>query len=103
MLLNTNEKRNFPRIRIKCDVTYRQAGSGIVSKGICHDLSGSGILFIAKDPLTVGARLEISVVPQNKITPPLDAIIEVVRTEPGAQAGQYKIAGAIQQVRSTGL
>jgi len=98
MLLNPKEKRNFARIKIHCDITYRQAGAGNVTRGVCEDLSGSGILFIAQDPLSVGASVEISVVPQNAITPPLNAVIEVVRSEPAQQAGRYRIAGAIQRV-----
>ena len=82
MLLNSKEKRDFPRIKLQCDVTYRQAGAGNIARGVCEDLSGSGILFIAQDPLSVGDSIEISVMPQNAITPPLDAVIEVVRTEP---------------------
>lgn len=98
MLLNNKEKRGFPRIKLQCDVTYRQNGSGNIARGMCEDLSGSGILFIAQHPLSVGANVEISVLPRNDITPPLDAIIEVVRSEPGQQVGQYRIAGAIQHV-----
>lgn len=98
MLLSHNEKRGFHRIKLQCDVTYRQTGAGNISRGTCEDLSGGGILFIAHDPLSVGTSVEISVVPANDVTPPLDAIIKVVRSEPGRQAGQYRIAGAIQQV-----
>ncbi len=98
MLLNNKEKRDFPRIKLQCDVTYRQAGAGNIARGVCEDLSGSGILFIAQDPLSVGDSIEISIMPQNAITPPLDAVIEVVRTEPTQQAGRYRIAGAIQRI-----
>lgn len=101
MLLNPKEKRGFPRIKLQCDVTYRQTGDGNIARGMCEDLSGSGILFIAQDPLSVGASIEISVVPGNDITPPLEAVIRVVRSEPAQQAGRYRIAGAIQRVLST--
>jgi hypothetical protein len=97
-LLTHREKRAFPRIKLECEVTYRRPGAGDIAHGICRDLSGGGISFIANDPLSVGTSVEISVVPQNTITPPLDAIIEVVRSEPAHQAGQYRIAGAIQRV-----
>ncbi len=98
MLLNGKEKRDFPRIKLQCDVTYRRAGDGDTARGVCEDLSGGGILFIAQAPLAVGDSIEISVTPQNTITPPLDAVIEVVRSEPTQQAGQYRIAGAIQRI-----
>lgn len=98
MLLTSKEQRGFRRIKVDCDLDFRREGSQRVLRGHCEDLSAGGVLFIARENLDVGARLEISVLPGNRVTPPLNAIIEVVRTEPCPHTGALRVAGVIQRI-----
>jgi len=98
-MLENDEKRDFIRMQADCKMTFRLADTDVVHEGTCVNISGSGILFEADTPVDVGKALEISLHPQNKITPPLTAYIETIRcTE--SEAGRYRIAGAIKGIKS---
>jgi len=98
MLQTSSEKRRFPRIKVHCAVSFRPEGGQGGREGICLEISGNGILFRAPEPLAPGTRLEVSVRPLNDITPPLDALVEVVRADPDDLQGQYRIATEIRRV-----
>ncbi|MGX2030969.1 MULTISPECIES: PilZ domain-containing protein [Methylocaldum] len=98
-MLEYDEKRDFIRMQADCKMTFRLADSDIVHEGVCVNISGSGILFEADIPLDVGKAVEVCLVPQNKITPPLTAYIETIRCAE-SEAGGYRIAGAIKGIKS---
>lgn len=98
MLVTSKEKRRFSRIQVDCPVTFRSRGSDTTGQGMCRDLSGGGVLFLSRQQVPVGTSMEISVMPRNDLTPPLNALIEVVRSEPSGQPGGYMIAGAIREI-----
>lgn len=98
-MLNTSpEKRRFPRIKVQCTVTFREEGGGRPCEGTCLEISGSGILMETAEAPASGTRLEVSVHPIKDITPPLDAVVEVVRAEPGETEGRYRVAAEIRRV-----
>lgn len=80
-------------------MSFRLAGKDVSHEGFCLNISGSGILFEAPNPLAIGTAVEIHLVPQRGIAAPLTAFIEVVRCV-AADAGQYRIAGAIKGIKS---
>lgn len=80
-------------------MSFRLAGKDISQEGFCINISGSGVLFEADDPLATGTAVEIHLVPQRGIAAPLTAFIEVVRCVATA-SGQYRIAGAIKGIKS---
>jgi hypothetical protein len=94
-----DEKRGFVRMPAHCGITYRTAGSGTYSEGACVNISGSGILFRGNSPLEEGKAAELHLVPENRLTPPLTAYIEVVRCQQG-ENGCYHIAGSIKGIKS---
>ncbi|MGZ8216020.1 PilZ domain-containing protein [Methylomagnum sp.] len=94
-----DEKRKFARVLADGPVRYRLAGSGAYCEGSCLNISGSGISFRGGLPLAIGKAAELNLFPENHIIPPLTAYIEVVRCEPG-ENGDYRIAGAIQGIKS---
>ena len=98
MLHTSSEKRRFPRIKVHCAATFREEGGGRTHEGLCLEISGNGILIQTPEPLAPGTRLEVSIRPLNDITPPLDAVVEVVRADPGESEGHYRIATAIQRI-----
>lgn len=81
-------------------MSFRLAGQDLAHEAFCLNISGSGVLFEASDPVQLGAALEIRLVPQKKIVAPLTAFVEVVRCT-RTDAGQYRIAGAIKGIKGS--
>ncbi len=98
-MLNNSERRNFPRISANCEITYKKKNETDTLKGEVIELSASGLSFQTKHPLSIGTTLDISVIPETKITPSLNAIIEVKRVTP--DNNQYKIAAEIKQIKNS--
>lgn len=97
-MLNHEEKRDFIRMDVDCDITYRLADSDIVKTGRCVTLSGAGLSFIADQQFDVGLAMEVSILPKTTITPPMTAFIEVVRSEK-QDDNSYEIAATIQSIK----
>ncbi|WP_256360304.1 hypothetical protein [Methylomonas koyamae] len=53
-MLTHDEKRDYIRMDVDCDITYRLADSDQVSTGRCTTLSGAGVSFIANRPFEIG-------------------------------------------------
>ncbi len=99
-MYNVNELRSFQRIKTECTVKYKKAGSNDAQKeGITKNLSGNGIFFIAGEAQEISSLIEIHVVPGTSATPPLDAVIEVIRSNPGQSEGEFEIAGMIKSFK----
>jgi len=99
-MYNVNELRSFQRIETECTVRYKKAGSSEAEKeGTTRNLSGNGIFFIASEPQEVSSLIEIYVVPGTSATPPLEAVIEVIRSNPGTSEGEFEIAGMIKSFK----
>ncbi|MCF6325252.1 MAG: PilZ domain-containing protein [Gammaproteobacteria bacterium] len=99
-MYNVNELRRFQRIKTESTVKYRKAGSNDAQKeGVTRNLSGNGIFFIAGEAQEVNSLIEIHVVPGTSATPPLDAVIEVIRSNPGPSEGEFEIAGMIKSFK----
>jgi len=73
---------------------------GSKEKGVAHsiNISAAGILFRTEALLTEGSSLEISVKPVNPITPPLNALIEVIRVV-AVENNEYEIAATIEGIK----
>ncbi len=96
-MLDTDDKRKFHRIETNCRLSYRPAGGGQAHEGRCMNLSGDGLLIQGPAPAEVGQALEISVIPENRLTPPLDAFAEVIRCTPDDDG--YEIAANITDIK----
>ncbi len=97
-MLDYEEKRDFIRMQAECKMKYRLAGEETYTDGNCLNLSGSGILFQGPRTLEPGKAAEVHITPDNRITPPLTAYLEVIRSDLGAD-GQYHIGGAIKGIK----
>ena len=95
-----DEKRNYTRMHIDCSVNYKLVGSDETHRGHCTSISGSGISFIADRPLDQGKALEINVVSNSSITPPMTAYIEVVRISRQAH-DHFEIAATIKSIKGS--
>ena len=97
-MLEYDEKRDYIRMDVDCDITYKLADSGDKKTGRCTSLSGSGVSFIADSDFDIGLAMEVNVLPQNPLTPPMTAFIEVVRNTP-QQDGSVEIAATIKSLK----
>lgn len=90
--------RKFTRMDTECDINYTHPNTGLKGVASSINLSAAGILFKATEKLTRGCSLEISVKPFNPTTPPLNAIIEIIRVIP-IENNQYEIAATIEGIK----
>lgn len=97
-MLDYDEKRDYIRMDVDCDVAYKLADSTKVNIGRCTSLSGAGVSFITDSPYDTGMAMEINLVPKNTATPPMTAFIEVVRSIP-KEDGLFEIAASIKSLK----
>jgi len=91
-MLNLAENRKYPRMAIDCGITYRylegeSAADEVesVRQAVAKNISGNGMLFVADEEPEIGALLEIKIQPGTLSIPTLDALVEVIRVNPGRQ------------------
>lgn len=99
-MLTHDEKRDYIRMDVDCDISYKLANSSETQTGRCTSLSGAGVSFISDQIFEPGLAMEVSITPQSSITPPMTAFIEVVRTSK-REDGQYEIAAAIKSIKGS--
>jgi hypothetical protein len=97
-MMDYEEKRDFIRMQAECKMTYRLADTRNYHEGTCVNLSGSGILFNGDTSVNAGAAMEVRLEPDNRITPPLIAYIEVTRCMPEGE-NRFSIAGLIKGIK----
>jgi hypothetical protein len=97
-MLGYDEKRNYIRMEIDCDVTYKLADSDEVHHGRCSSISGAGVSFMSARAFEAGKAMEINVIPKNAITPSMTAFIEVIRSTL-QDDGSYEVAATIKSIK----
>lgn len=99
-MLAHDEKRDYIRMEVDCDITYKLANSQDIKTGRCTTLSGAGVSFLADQPFDAGLAMEVSIIPKTSITPPMTAFIEVVRSVKRDE-NQYEIAASIKSIKGS--
>ncbi|MGR9053422.1 MAG: PilZ domain-containing protein [Gammaproteobacteria bacterium] len=97
-MLEYDEKRNYIRMNVDCEITFRLGDSDEIHIGKCNTISGSGVSFLADRSFEPGKAMEVNITPKNSITPPMTAFVEVVRTT-RLENGRYEIAAAIKSIK----
>lgn len=92
-----SEKRNHMRMSTDSSMTIKRDGSDETLEGICVNLSADGILFTCQQRFEPGSIIHINITPAKAVVQPLNAVIEVVRTQVDSEKG-YSIAGQIKQI-----
>ena len=97
-----DEKRDFIRIDIDCEIGYKNSDSeGSAeeeSTGQVSNLSGRGLMFISDTELEKNITLEINIKPSNILTPSLHANVKVVRVVKQRHAEGYEIGAVIKEI-----
>lgn len=96
-----DERRDFIRMEVDCDIVYRVIGSAVFTGDWEHahakNLSGKGILFLARREFRKGDVLDINIQPNNPSLPPLETRVVVVRmTKDRDDDGLYEVAAIMQ-------
>lgn len=94
-MIDYEEKRNFIRMEADHDLQYHIVGASGERYGTCVNLSANGIMFTTEENLAEGSELEINITPQYSVVSPLDATVEVIRSQSNGLEGSYAIAGRI--------
>ena len=92
--LHHNERRDYIRMGMNIGLSVTRNGNGSVYSGRCLDLSHTGIQIETETALASGERIAIRLDLGNPKFQPVQASIEVLRVEEGAD-GCYSIAEKI--------
>ncbi len=95
-----DEKRDFIRVPVKCDVELRRKDSDKRFQGFGRNLSACGVMFHTDEQLKPGDRLEMHIESNQALISVLDASIEVVRVDPASDGLSYAVASAIRSINS---
>lgn len=93
-----DEKRDFVRVEVDCDVFYNEQDSQDKYHGRVKNLSGRGMMFVSERGIPAETLLEVKIAPANDLTPPLHALVRVVRMAKQRHANGYEIGAVIQQM-----
>ena len=94
-----DEKRDFIRIDVDCEILFRNADSGDEQEtGHVSNLSGRGMMFISDREIKKNSILEINIKPSNVLTPPLHANVKVVRVVKQRHEDGYEIGAVIKDI-----
>ena len=91
------EKRAFYRMTMECQIDLIDPMTGQAGTATLQDMSASGVSMTTQEAMQVGETVRINVVPENDITPPLEALVSVIRCEP-APSGGFAIAASIVEI-----
>jgi len=80
-------------------MSFKRIACGTQTHALCLDISASNILFEANESVEVGRALEIRTFPADRITPPITALIEIIRCTQ-SDTGHYLIVGVIKGIKS---
>ena len=93
-----DEKRDAVRVDVDCPIMFRPADNGSNEIGKVRNLSGRGMMFIAPRELPVDEMLEVTITPESDVTPPLHAMVKVVRVDRQRRGEGFEIGAIIKQV-----
>jgi len=93
-----DEKRDYVRIPLDCEINYRLADGQQIKTGRCKNLSAAGLSFITDQPFDLGLAMEVSIAPKTAFSLPMNAFIELVRCIK-LENGDYEIAATIKSIK----
>ena len=94
-----DEKRDYIRIDVDCEIVFKEENS-IEQEltGRVANLSGRGMMFISDVELEKNIILEVNIKPENILTPSLHANVKVVRVIKQRHADGYEIGAVIKEI-----
>lgn len=98
----SEEKRDFLRMRVDSPVTMALADKEESMSGICRDLSGGGMLVEVEKALPIGTELEVTLASSYGHAPVLQAAAKVTRIIelPDSDAGRNRVGLRLTEIRA---
>jgi hypothetical protein len=93
--MKSNDKRDFLRMPIDCNLSYSVVGEQREFQGKVINLSSRGVLFTSQQRLEVGSLLTLVLTPSRSNTPPMHATVKVTRVV--SNRVQYEVACIIRR------
>ncbi|MDH5572091.1 MAG: PilZ domain-containing protein [Gammaproteobacteria bacterium] len=93
-----DEKRDFIRINVESDMSLRVDGKTEMETAKVTNLSGRGMMFITDSVLKLESIVEVKINPEKAITPPLHAMVRIVRVNKQRNSNSYEVGGVIQEI-----
>ncbi len=94
-----SEKRDFHRMAVDCKARIRVVGTDDVQEAVVKDLSAGGVQLRTEAEVPPGATLNLEIQPVKAITPPLHAVVTVIRCQPAEdEVGGYAVACGIEKM-----
>jgi len=81
MAINYEEKRDFQRMTIECDITFTLENRTDKHYGKGSDLSATGVMFSTDQDLAMDSIINVDVHPYIKTVQPLSAKGKVIRNQ----------------------
>lgn len=97
-MVDSSDKRDFRRMTLDCRVVFRIAGESQKHDGSLINLSATGLRLSTNVLLKEGDVIEVHVKPENDITPPLDALAEIVRVDTDEVSGRTELGCKITKI-----
>lgn len=83
---------------VTAELTYLLPGGNTLYKGLCNNLSHSGIQFETEKQLEAGQQLEVTIDTKSAKFKPMAVIINVLRVEP-LDNNVFRVSGKITEYR----
>ena len=96
---NYDEKRDFIRMTVDCDLTLSELEGGRHYQGRCVNLSSTGAMVLLDEAPAMGQCLELHIAPRLALVPALNALVKVVRVLPAVDGG-YEVGMSIVEMRA---
>jgi hypothetical protein len=95
---NYTEKRDFIRMVFDAEISYKTKDNNSVYKGICKNLSHTGLQFETELFLPEGSELEVTIDSRNGKFNPLKANFKSLRVKT-LQNNKYLVSGRISKIK----
>jgi len=99
VMLESSDQRKFYRMSVDASVRIRVEGEDQERTAEAKDLSASGVQFVTAEAIPPGSRIRMALMPGKAITPPLYALLEVLRCVSLEEQGESGFSVACSIVR----
>ena len=89
-----DEKRDFIRMKVDTEITLSLDNNDKHVKGVCRDLSGTGMLIEVTEEVSEGSTCKTTLPSSNDAFPALDASIKIIRCSEISE-GKYQLGTEI--------
>lgn len=98
-MVDSSDERDFRRMSLQCEATFRKVGQQSMCRGAVDNLSAAGLLLICDEPLRPGDQIEVTIQAAGGRAAPYRAIVDVVRVDVDA-SGTYRAGCSTRELLS---